>query len=98
MGSLEGIRTKIVLLTIVDIYIGVNYSLRVIEVRETEIFTKWFVRLKDRKAKARIQARIDRIELGNLGDISPVERVLVNREYSMGLDIGSILLNAALLL
>ena len=43
-----------------------------IEVRETEIFTKWFVRLKDRKAKARIQARIDRIEMGNLGDVSPV--------------------------
>jgi putative addiction module killer protein len=43
-----------------------------IEVRKTEIFTKWFESLKDRRAKARIQARIDRVEMGNLGDIAPV--------------------------
>lgn len=43
-----------------------------IEVRKTEIFTKWFDNLKDRKARARIQARIDRVEIGNLGDVSPV--------------------------
>ncbi len=43
-----------------------------IEVRKTEIFTRWFDDLKDRKARARIQARIDRIELGNFGDIAPV--------------------------
>jgi putative addiction module killer protein len=28
--------------------------------------------LKDRKAKARVQARIDRLELGNFGDVAPV--------------------------
>lgn len=43
-----------------------------IEVRKTAIFTKWFDSLKDRKAKARIQARIDRVELGNFGDVAPV--------------------------
>ena len=43
-----------------------------IEVRTTEVFDKWLARLKDRKAKARIQARIDRVEMGNLGDVSPV--------------------------
>jgi len=43
-----------------------------IEVRKTEIFTKWLINLKDRKAKARIQARIDRVEMGNFGDVSPV--------------------------
>ena len=43
-----------------------------IEVRKTEIFTKWFEDLKDRKARARIQARIDRVEMGNFGDVSPV--------------------------
>ncbi len=43
-----------------------------IEVRKTEIFDKWFTKLKDRKAKARIQARIDRVEIGNFGDVSPV--------------------------
>jgi putative addiction module killer protein len=43
-----------------------------IEVRKTPYFTKWFKSLKDRKAKARIQARIDRVEMGNFGDIAPV--------------------------
>ena len=43
-----------------------------IEVRKTEVFTKWFENLNDRRARARIQARIDRIEMGNFGDIAPV--------------------------
>ena len=43
-----------------------------IEVRTTEVFDKWLGSLKDRKAKARIQARIDRVEMGNFGDVSPV--------------------------
>lgn len=43
-----------------------------IEVRQTAIFEKWFENLKDRKARARIQARVDRLELGNFGDVAPV--------------------------
>jgi putative addiction module killer protein len=43
-----------------------------IEVRQTEVFANWFESLKDRRAKARIQARIDRLELGNFGDVAPV--------------------------
>ncbi|WP_462325935.1 type II toxin-antitoxin system RelE/ParE family toxin [Desulfoplanes sp.] len=42
------------------------------EVRKTAIFTKWFKSLKDRRAKARIQARIDRVEIGHFGDVEPV--------------------------
>lgn len=40
-----------------------------IEVRQTAIFAKWFASLKDPRARARIQIRIDRVELGNLGDV-----------------------------
>ncbi|MBW6509472.1 MAG: type II toxin-antitoxin system RelE/ParE family toxin [Desulfuromonadales bacterium] len=43
-----------------------------IEVRTTARFTKWFRSLKDRRAKARIQARIDRVEMGHFGDVAPV--------------------------
>ena len=43
-----------------------------IEVRTTARFTKWFTSLKDRRAKARIQARIDRVEMGHFGDVAPV--------------------------
>ena len=43
-----------------------------LEVFKTEEFANWFENLRDRKAKARIQARIDRIELGNFGDFASV--------------------------
>ena len=36
------------------------------------VFDRWFERLRDRRAAARIQARIDRAESGNLGDSRPV--------------------------
>ncbi|ABW26080.1 type II toxin-antitoxin system RelE/ParE family toxin [Acaryochloris marina] len=39
-----------------------------IEVRQTDIFANWFNKLRDRKAKA----RIDRIEIGNFGDVAPI--------------------------
>jgi putative addiction module killer protein len=38
----------------------------------TPVFDSWFKRLRDRRAAARIQARIDRAEAGNLGDCKPV--------------------------
>jgi putative addiction module killer protein len=47
-------------------------TLFMIEVRQTEIFARWFLRLRDLRARARIQARIDRLELGNAGDTRPV--------------------------
>lgn len=38
----------------------------------TEVFDAWFSGLRDRQARARIQARIDRTGLGNFGDCAPV--------------------------
>ena len=38
----------------------------------TEVFDTWFSSLRDRQAKLRIQARIDRAELGNFGDCESV--------------------------
>lgn len=40
-----------------------------IEVRQTSIFRTWFADLRDQRAQARIIARIDRLTLGNLGDV-----------------------------
>ncbi len=42
------------------------------KIRTTGLFDSWFEELSDRKAKARIQARIDRAEDGNFGDCQPV--------------------------
>lgn len=43
-----------------------------IEIRKTERFAEWFAGLRDRPARSRIQARIDRAEIGNFGDCRPV--------------------------
>jgi putative addiction module killer protein len=44
----------------------------VTEIRQTEVFARWFARLGDSRAQRRIQARIDRLEIGNAGDVRPV--------------------------
>jgi putative addiction module killer protein len=44
----------------------------VIEIRQTETFAAWFRDLRDRQLRARVQVRIDRLSLGNPGDVKPV--------------------------
>ena len=39
---------------------------------KTERFEKWFKSIKDLNTRAKIDVRIRRMELGNLGDIKPV--------------------------
>jgi putative addiction module killer protein len=43
-----------------------------IEVRQTETFRVWHAALNDRRAAARIAIRIDRMALGNAGDVKSV--------------------------
>jgi putative addiction module killer protein len=43
-----------------------------LEVRQTDVFVAWFGGLSDRRARARITARIRRLSLGNPGDVKPV--------------------------
>ena len=43
-----------------------------IELRQTEHFARWFERLRDSRARTRIQARIRRLSLGNPGDVKPI--------------------------
>lgn len=43
-----------------------------IEIRKTEIFAQWLDALRDVHARARIQARIERLAGGNPGDVRPV--------------------------
>lgn len=43
-----------------------------IEVRQTEVFRAWLETLRDRRAAAKIAARLARLELGNFGDAEPV--------------------------
>lgn len=60
---------------------GVNHSLHIVihrlhfsrmrNIRTTEVFDEWFDALRGRIAKRRIQARIDRLAMGNPGDWKP---------------------------
>jgi len=43
-----------------------------IEIRQTDVYSRWFNELRDRQARARINARIRRLSLSNPGDVKPV--------------------------
>ena len=43
-----------------------------VEIRKTELFTKWIDGLEDIRARARILVRIERLAAGNPGDAKPV--------------------------
>ena len=43
-----------------------------IEIRKTDLFALWLDGLRDLRARARVQARIERLAAGNPGDVEPV--------------------------
>jgi putative addiction module killer protein len=44
----------------------------IIEVRQTTTFSDWMAGLRDHRARAKIAVRIDRLSLGNPGDVESV--------------------------
>jgi putative addiction module killer protein len=42
------------------------------EIVQSATFSRWLGDLKDQKARMRIHARLDRLALGNYGDVRPV--------------------------
>jgi putative addiction module killer protein len=43
-----------------------------IEIRQTLTYARWFARLRDNNARARVDVRIRRLSLGNPGDVRAV--------------------------
>jgi putative addiction module killer protein len=43
-----------------------------IEIIQSDVFADWLVKLKDRRARARVYARLDRMAEGNFGDVEPI--------------------------
>jgi putative addiction module killer protein len=41
-------------------------------IRKTQAFERWLTNLRDRRARAKILLRIERLELGNPGDVASV--------------------------
>ena len=42
-----------------------------VEISQTEVYSRWFDGLRDRRARAGIDIRIRRLSLGNPGDVRP---------------------------
>ena len=42
------------------------------EIRKTDVFVRWLDDLTDRRGRAKILARLDRVAEGNIGDTKPV--------------------------
>lgn len=49
---------------------GLHYNM--LTIRRTREFIEWIARLRDARTKARIALRIDRLAIGNPGDVKPV--------------------------
>jgi putative addiction module killer protein len=43
-----------------------------LQIRKTETFAQWLDRLRDLRARARVQIRVERLAAGNAGDVEPV--------------------------
>ena len=55
-----------------------------LQILKSRLYETWFDALRDRAAKGRIRARLDRLELGNPGQ----HRVLTNGVIEMKIDFG----------
>jgi putative addiction module killer protein len=64
-----------------------------IEIRETEVYKKWFFSIKDKKTRSIIDVRIRRVSLGNFGDIEPVGRGVTELKIDYGPGFRVYLLN-----
>lgn len=59
-------------------------TLRMLEILQSETFQRWLSGLKDRRAVARIQARLDRAAGGHLGDVKPLRDGIVEMRVDHG--------------
>lgn len=55
-----------------------------IEIRQTDLFSKWLRALRDRQTRARIQTRIDRLQLGLAGDVKSVGKGVLELRIDYG--------------
>lgn len=54
------------------------------KIRKTDIFEKWFTKLRDTGGKGKILARLKRAELGNLGDYKALGEHLFEMRITYG--------------
>ena len=61
---------------------SIEYNGVVFTIRLTDEFAAWLSQIKDRLTKRRLQRRLEKAQLGNLGDVNPVgDGVIEMREF-----------------
>jgi putative addiction module killer protein len=55
-----------------------------IEIRQTDLYSRWFARIRDPQARARILVRVRRLSLGNPGDVRPVREGVSEMRINYG--------------
>ena len=73
-GLVEGFETELGYFDLTDLAsrYPVAYNGVMVEIRQTEVYARWFRRLRDREARVRIDSSIRRLSLGNPADVRPV--------------------------
>ena len=61
-----------------------RYNLNMYMVKQTEIFSKWLLKLKDTKAKVAILRRIQRVQEGNFGDYKKISSEISELRITTG--------------
>lgn len=55
-----------------------------LQILQTEIFSRWLSRLRDARAKARIVSRLDALRLGHFGDVKPLGGGIAEMRVDVG--------------
>ena len=55
-----------------------------IEIRQTDEYRTWFAGLRDERARTKINLRIYRVSLGNMGDVKPIGSCLSELRIDTG--------------
>jgi len=55
-----------------------------VEIVKSSRFDKWLSGLRDARARARVQVRIDRLAMGNPGDVTPVGEAVSEMRIDYG--------------
>jgi len=62
----------------------IRYNITMYLIKQTEIFSKWLLKLKDTKAKVAILRRIQRVQEGNFGDYKAVSSEISELRITTG--------------
>ena len=61
-----------------------------IEMKKTDVYAQWLDDLRDIRARARVQARVERLAAGNRGDVKPVGEGVSEMRIDYGLRLSGV--------